>query len=97
MKILQYILFVLLLGICLGCATKLPATTNKTAPNPEVIITEGSDPVPKDQIEYLVKRTEKLCQEGYSTGVRKLVINYNKKTSHTTVGYICKRRMDDES
>jgi hypothetical protein len=86
---IKYIIMLLVFTlVMLGCASKRTIIVEPGF-KPTVIIVRGSDPVPHDLIDYIIKRTNVFCVQKSKRGVRKVAINHTLADRSTTVIYTC--------
>lgn len=87
-----------ILMVCLGitmfsCANKtVPPTIVKEEQKPTIIMIDGSDPIPKDLLEHIVRRTTYFCKNKYTTTVKTVKILHRAKERSTQVSYTCRKK-----
>lgn len=75
-----------ILSISMGCAAHRSPTMSV---DPAVYIAEGSDPVPTELIDHIIKRTNQFCLDSGRPGVEEVAIFHDATKRHTNVTYIC--------
>ena len=88
-KLSSFVLVALLSAGCVKNFAPMPKYGR-----PEVIIMQGSDPVPAKMVDNVVKRTNKFCRDEGRPGVKRLILNYKAKEQALGVAYLCNGEPD---
>lgn len=84
-----WVVVVLCVASMLGFCSCIRKTVKTEQWGPDVVVVEGSDPIPADLLRHVKVRTNQICQEKGYVGVERLVLFYSVAKQSLEVTYRC--------